>query len=121
MYTGANVTLMVTDFARAFAFYSESLGFTVKMRAGDEWAELEAPGLNLALHPAHGQNLTHGGASTVGLQVEDIHAAYDQLQARGVEFSGPVLDTGHLLLANFNDPEGNPLYLMQLTMAQSGR
>jgi predicted enzyme related to lactoylglutathione lyase len=115
MYKGANVTLMVKDFDAAFAFYSEALGFDVKTRSGNEWAELAAPGLNLALHPAHGQELTHGGATTLGLQVDDIRTTYDELKSRGVQFGGPVMDTGHLLLANFADPEGNPLYLMQMT------
>ena len=114
MYVSANVTLMVKDFPGALDFYTLAVGFTLKMRAGNEWAELEAPGLNLALHPTHGQEVHPGSAATLGFQVADIHAAYEQLQARGVSFTSPVIDTGHLLLANFTDPDGNPLYLMQL-------
>lgn len=120
MYTSANVTLMVKDFPAALAFYTDTLGLTLKMRAGDEWAELEAPGLNLALHPTRGQAVSPGSAATLGLQVADINAAYEQLKGRGVTFTSSVLDTGHLLLANLTDPEGNPIYLMQHVGGEGG-
>src|SRR5437764_506710 len=114
MYLSANVTLMVNDFPAAVAFYTEKLGLELKTRAGNEWAELAAPGLSLALHPSHGMALQPGGSTSFGLQVADINAASTELKARGVTFTTDVIDTGHLLLANLIDPEGNQIYLMQL-------
>src|SRR5689334_6381143 len=110
----ANVTLMVKDFPAAVAFYSDALGFNVKMRAGNDWCELETTGLSLALHPTYGQPIQPGSAATIGLQVGDIKATMEELKGKGVSFTSDVIDTGHLLLANFVDPEGNPMYLAQL-------
>jgi predicted enzyme related to lactoylglutathione lyase len=114
MIQSANVTLMVRDFPAAVDFYSGALGFSVRMRAENDWCELEAPGLSLALHPTYGQPIEPGTAATLGFQVADIRAAIADLQAKGVSFASDVIDTGHLLLANFVDPEGNPMYLAQL-------
>ena len=114
-YQGANVTLMVQDFPAAVTFYSDVLGFAIKMRAGNDWCQLETPGLSLALHPTYCQPKAPGSASTIGLQGADIKVACEDLKGRGVNFTSDVIDTGHLLLANFTDPDGNPMYLAQLT------
>ena len=121
MIQSANVTLMVKDFPAAVAFYSDVLGFSVRMRAGDQWCELEAPGLSLALHPAMGQDVQPGGAATMGFQVADIRASMEELKSKGARLTSDVIDTGHLLLANFVDPDGNALYLAQLPSAPPSR
>ncbi|MGI8607063.1 MAG: VOC family protein [Gaiellaceae bacterium] len=45
------------------------------------------------------------------LQVDDVAAARKELEAKGVEFSGDVLDTGVCHMAFFTDPDGNDLML----------
>ena len=49
--------------------------------------------------------------SIVLLQVEDVEAARKELEAKGIEFDGETLDTGVCHMANFKDPDGNPLTL----------
>jgi catechol 2,3-dioxygenase-like lactoylglutathione lyase family enzyme len=45
------------------------------------------------------------------LHVEDVAAAREELEGRGVEFMGDVLDTGVCHMAFFRDPDGNDLML----------
>ena len=45
------------------------------------------------------------------LHVDDVAAARVELEAKGVEFSGEVMDTGVCHMAFFTDPDGNDLML----------
>ena len=49
--------------------------------------------------------------SIVLLQVDDVPAARAELEAKGVQFDGETFDTGVCHMANFTDPDGNPLTL----------
>ena len=49
--------------------------------------------------------------SIVLLHVDDVPAARAELEAKGVEFHGETFDTGVCHMANFTDPDGNPLTL----------
>jgi catechol 2,3-dioxygenase-like lactoylglutathione lyase family enzyme len=45
------------------------------------------------------------------LHVDDVAAARAELEDRGVEFIGEILDTGVCHMAFFTDPDGNDLML----------
>jgi catechol 2,3-dioxygenase-like lactoylglutathione lyase family enzyme len=45
------------------------------------------------------------------LHVDDVEAARVELEAKGVEFTGDILDTGVCHMAFFTDPDGNDLML----------
>jgi predicted enzyme related to lactoylglutathione lyase len=47
----------------------------------------------------------------VALHVDDVQAARETLEGRGVEFRGDTFDTGVCHMAFFSDPEGNALML----------
>jgi catechol 2,3-dioxygenase-like lactoylglutathione lyase family enzyme len=49
--------------------------------------------------------------SIVLLRVDDVPAARAELEAKGVHFEGETFDTGVCYMANFTDPDGNPLTL----------
>jgi catechol 2,3-dioxygenase-like lactoylglutathione lyase family enzyme len=49
--------------------------------------------------------------SIVLLHVDDVASARAELEANGVEFHGETFDTGVCHMANFTDPDGNPLTL----------
>jgi catechol 2,3-dioxygenase-like lactoylglutathione lyase family enzyme len=102
---------------RAVRFYVETLGFKLRGRSGDDWAEVDAgDGLVLGLHRASGHGAkpgTHGSIS-VGLDVnQPIAEVVEVLANRGVQFHGPVRDEGAVKLAFFADPDGNSLYLAE--------
>jgi catechol 2,3-dioxygenase-like lactoylglutathione lyase family enzyme len=45
------------------------------------------------------------------LHVDDVAAARAELEAKGVEFAGGIMDTGACHMAFFTDPDGNDLML----------
>jgi hypothetical protein len=45
------------------------------------------------------------------LRVDDVASARSELEARGVEFRGDILDSGVCHQAFFKDPDGNMLAL----------
>ena len=56
----------------------------------------------MAHHPHHHE---------IALHVDDVEAARDALDERGVSFTGDTLDTGVCHMAFFSDPDGNALML----------
>lgn len=54
-----------------------------------------------------------GLTGTVFLEVDDCRTAYDELTARGVEFSEPPTEYPYGLDASFRDPSGNYARLIQ--------
>jgi catechol 2,3-dioxygenase-like lactoylglutathione lyase family enzyme len=114
MFQEANVTVMVTDMKRAVAFYRDVLGMKVLREYGGEFAEIEAPGLRIGLHPGGKRPLKpHARHMSIGLRVADMEEAVQVLEARGLELGESVRDQG-LLIRNFVDPDGNPLYLVEV-------
>ena len=114
MYTGGILTVMVSDFDQAVRFYTETLGLKLKMRAGNGWAEIEAPGVQIGLHAAglHGPQPGGAGGMSLGLMVDDLDQAAASLRARGVEVAPPTQGEG-ARFAFFKDPDQTPLYLFE--------
>jgi predicted enzyme related to lactoylglutathione lyase len=98
------------DPERARAFYRDVLGLRpdehaqYEFWAGDTCLGIWAPAnIGMPFQPQKGNPLPLG--------VEDVHAAKAELEGKGVEFFGDVLDTGVCHMAFFSDPEGNDLML----------
>ena len=106
----SNVTVMVTNMDNAIKFYSETLGFKLKNRYGDHWADIEGPGIAIGLHPA-GKDIKIGNNLSMGFKVKDLHEAIEALEQKGVQFK--LLDDTQVKLASFTDTDGNALYLAQ--------
>jgi catechol 2,3-dioxygenase-like lactoylglutathione lyase family enzyme len=114
MFKDANVTVMVSNMDRAVNFYVETLGLKLKSRYGDYFAQVEAPGTTIALHPSskNGPQPGKSESLSIGLGVDNLESAMATLRDKGVTFSGEVED-GPVKLAFFTDPDRNPLYLSQ--------
>lgn len=104
------VSIPSQDVERSCAFYGETLGLRADEHAPTEfWAgdtclaiwDPTTAGLGFAPQ-------TH---AHLALQVEDVAAARAELEAKGVEFTGDVFDTGVCHMAIFSDPDGNALML----------
>jgi len=123
MITGGNATVYVSDMDRAVTFYAETLGLTLKQRWGNHWAAIQAgAGLSIGLHPKSDRAPAPGtrGAISIGLSIDEpIEEAVRRLAAAGVRFRGPVVqdEEAGIALAFFGDPDGNDLYLCQVTRA----
>jgi catechol 2,3-dioxygenase-like lactoylglutathione lyase family enzyme len=99
-----------TDSERSRGFYVETLGLRPDEHARFEvWAGetcfgiWEPAGFGLEFAP---QKNAHPA-----LHVADVAAARTELEAKGVEFTGEILDTGVCHMAFFTDPDSNDLML----------
>ena len=113
---GCTVTLMVADVQRAHDFYATHLGFAELYRGGDHFRMLERAGLLLGIHARSRATPDERGSShvSIGFRVEDIHTSVQILDAAGVRVPGGVVDDdGAVLRAEFTDPDGTALYLIE--------
>jgi catechol 2,3-dioxygenase-like lactoylglutathione lyase family enzyme len=117
MFDQCNVTIMVADMDRSVDFYTRGLQLTPGPRFGNEWAQVEGPGLTIGLHPQREAAPGSGpGSMSIGFQVKDLDAAVAELRQRGVAIDETAIrDGGVDRIVNFTDPDGTPLYLIQLT------
>jgi catechol 2,3-dioxygenase-like lactoylglutathione lyase family enzyme len=116
MFDQCNVTIMVADMDRSVDFYTRGLQLTLGPRFGNEWAQVEGPGLTIGLHPQREPAGASGaGSMSIGFQVKDLNAAVADLRQRGVSIDeAAIRDGGVDRIVNFTDPDGTPLYLIQL-------
>jgi len=121
---GASPTVFITDMNRAVRFYTETLGLTLLYRAGDHFAMIDAGGgCHIGLHPPGRRTPTPGapGGIQIGLTpTRSIEEVVRELEHRGVRFrtdeqGRTVIDDSAVKLAFFADPDGNVLYLCEIT------
>jgi uncharacterized protein (TIGR00369 family) len=110
MIEGGCATLAVSDFDKAIEFYTETLGLTLNMRFGNEWAVIDGGGgLLVGLIP---KSEDIGPGASVGLGVIGTFGdVVEALRERGVSFDVPIIEDRHVKIANFADPDGNRLHL----------
>jgi catechol 2,3-dioxygenase-like lactoylglutathione lyase family enzyme len=106
------ISVPVTDMERAKQFYGETLGLP---QTGDGGFPEYQVGDNAFLYLLQLESIgaAFRGPHDAGfaLRVPDVHDARTELEAKGVEFNGDVLDTGVCHMAFFADPDGNQMVL----------
>jgi predicted enzyme related to lactoylglutathione lyase len=109
------VAVPTADIEAAVQFYGGVLGLHRSVYVEERgFAEFETGNLTLSVIDSEKMGLEHNvNRNAIALQVEDAHVARATLEARGVEFSGEILDTGVCNMAFFSDPDGNALMLHQ--------
>jgi len=123
--------LYVRDQDEALQFYVEKLGFTVHTDAknGDyRWLTVQhpdqetfqlglfkpqAPLVDDATAEALNEAVAKGAMPPLVLVVDDCRATYEQLSARGVEFTQEPVARFGSVDASFRDPSGNGWKLIQ--------
>jgi predicted enzyme related to lactoylglutathione lyase len=132
----ANAQLWVHDQDEALAFYTEKLGWEVRSdvtlpEMGDfRWLTVGPVGqedFSVVLMAVPGQPVldpdtrqqvldlsAKGFAGTVFLTTDDCRASYEELKARGVEFSEAPEERPYGIDAGFRDPTGNSFRLTQV-------
>ncbi|MGH7706093.1 MAG: VOC family protein [Candidatus Dormibacteria bacterium] len=122
-------TLWVRDQDEALAFF-ERLGFEVRedVRNGEyRWLAVNSkhqPDLAVALakpgYPMDEATATHvadavakGMLSTIVFTTDDCFATYEDLRAKGIEFTRPAGKRAYGIDAAFRDPSGNEFRLLQ--------
>jgi catechol 2,3-dioxygenase-like lactoylglutathione lyase family enzyme len=114
LVTGTDfVTIPTKDFEAASAFYTGVLGLKASKRWGDRKAgEFETGNLTLAVMQTDDFGIEFSPISVpIALRVADVAAGRAQLEAQGVEFVAPTIDSGVCHQAIFKDPDGNMLNL----------
>jgi predicted enzyme related to lactoylglutathione lyase len=101
------------DLARSVAYYGETLGLRCSVHMPDRgFAEFETGNLTLSVYMPEKMGLEfHPNPNALALHVEDMAAARETLEQRGVTFAGEPFDTGVCHMAFFADPDGNALML----------
>ena len=104
------VAIPAKDADRARAFYGETLGLRpdehsqYEFWAGDTCLGIWEPDkLGATFSPQHNGH--------VALHVDDVPAARAVLEAKGVTFTAPTIETPVCRMALFQDSEGNDLML----------
>jgi len=98
------VIKFVSDMDRAVKFYRDTLGLPLKFQSPG-WSEFSTGETILGLHPASEKNPP--GSVELGFNTPDLEKFYEEMQARGVQFTMPPTkqDFGGML-AQFIDSEG---------------
>jgi len=111
---GLTVSLPVSDLDAAINWYQNVLGFELKYRLDDMgWCELTSSvdKVNVGLSVVENQN---PGGATPTFGVQDINAARESLQSRGVRIDGDiVIIDGLVALLTFYDQDDNSLMFYQ--------
>jgi predicted enzyme related to lactoylglutathione lyase len=132
----ATAQLWVHDQDEALAFYTQKLGWEVRSdvtlaEMGDfRWLTVgpaNQPDFAVVLMAIPGPPVMDEGtraqvsdlmgkgfAGTVFLTTDDARASYDELKARGVEFTEAPEERPYGIDAGFRDPSGNSLRLTQV-------
>jgi catechol 2,3-dioxygenase-like lactoylglutathione lyase family enzyme len=136
MYRIANAQLWVHDQDEALEFYTKKLGMEVRVdvtvpELGNfRWLTVAPPGqeeVSIVLMAIPGPPvmdpdtaeqvrtlMAKGFAGAVFLTTDDIHASYDELRGRGVEFTEEPEERPYGIDSGFRDPSGNSFRLTQV-------
>ena len=134
----ANAQLWVHDQDEALEFYTEKLGMEVRAdvtlpEMGDfRWLTVGPPGqedVSIVLMAIPGPPvmddetaeqvrdlMAKGFAGTVFLTTDDCQASYEELKARGVEFTEAPEERPYGIDSGFRDPSGNSIRLTQVKL-----
>jgi catechol 2,3-dioxygenase-like lactoylglutathione lyase family enzyme len=132
----SHAQLWVHDQDEALAFYTDKLGMEVRSdvtlpELGDfRWLTVGPPGqedIAITLMAIPGPPvmdaetaddvrslMSKGFAGTVFLQTDDVHASYEELRSRGVEFTETPEERPYGIDSGFRDPSGNSFRLTQV-------
>jgi catechol 2,3-dioxygenase-like lactoylglutathione lyase family enzyme len=114
LITGTDfITVGTRDFDSAVEFYGNVLGLPESKRWGSmPAAEFETGNLTIAVIQSDAFGVDFAPhVHPIELRVDDVEAARTELESRGVEFEGEILDSGVCHQTFFDDPDGNALAL----------
>jgi catechol 2,3-dioxygenase-like lactoylglutathione lyase family enzyme len=125
----------VNDQDEALAFYTEKLGMelredvTVPELGNFRWLSVGVPGQDVAIAlmavpgpPVFDEEtreqirglLAKGAAGGLFFATDDVQASYEELKARGVEFSQEPTEQPYGVDAGFRDPSGNQFRMAKM-------
>lgn len=121
-FTLHGVRYQVTDVARAVAFYTQHLGFTLQnqhlpafasVSLGDFVLLLSGPGASGSRPMPDGERQHPGGWTRVVLRVSDLPAHFEALKNAGLKFRNQIETGPGGRQIQIEDPDGNPVELFE--------
>jgi predicted enzyme related to lactoylglutathione lyase len=109
MIVGAHSIIYAEDAERTRAFFRDVLGYPY-VDAHEGWLIFKLPPGELGIHPTEPSD---SGRQELYLICDDIDQTVKDLEAKGVEFTGPVTDAGFGRLTSLKLPGGGELGLYQ--------
>ena len=105
------ITVATNDIDAAVEFYGTTLGLPESKRWGNmPGVEFETGNLTLAIMESKAFGMEFKPhAHPIEFHVDDVAAARSELESKGVEFQGDILDSGVCHQTFFADPDGNSL------------
>jgi len=135
----SNAQVWVHDQDEALAFYTQKLGWEVRSdvtlpeMGNFRWLSVgpaNQPDFGVVLMAIPGEPVMDGEtagqvrtlmgkgfAGTVFLTTDDVHADFEELKSRGVDFTEEPEERPYGIDCGFRDPSGNSFRLTQVTMA----
>jgi glyoxylase I family protein len=116
------IRYQVKDVARAAAFYTDHLGFTVKhqqlpafasVALGDVQILLSGPGASGSRPMPNGQTQEPGGWNRIVLSVSDLPECIDALKTAGLHVRNEMESGPGGRQIQIEDPDGNPIELFE--------
>ena len=118
-----HVHLICKDLEKMIVFFENAIGarFVAHRKFGTaDGATLDLQGIDINLRVVREgeeirENLTLStyGYDHIGLQVEDVQAAYEDLTSRGYSFFVPPTEAAGMMIAFFKGPENITIELVQ--------
>lgn len=105
----SNITIHVIEMDTSVLFY-QSIGFDLKNRWGNHYAQLTAPGITIGLHPGNITTLGSGNLS-IGFTTDNFEETIISLQQLSISASERKEEGGQFL--HFSDPDGTALYFIK--------
>ena len=107
----SNITINVKEMDRSISFY-QSIGFNVKNRWGNNYAQLTASGIVIGLHPTSNGNLAgNSGNVSIGFTTDNIEETKSSLEQLSIDVTERNEEGGQFL--HFSDPDGTALYFIK--------
>jgi catechol 2,3-dioxygenase-like lactoylglutathione lyase family enzyme len=122
LVSGGHAIVYVSNMDAGVRFYSEKLGMRLTNRYGDNFATVEAGNFILAVHPRTPRTPEPGkkGSVVLGLQVDEpMERVVSRLADRGVRLAGESVPPDSDTRVEFEDEDGNALYLWEAKAAAS--
>src|SRR5437773_9010527 len=111
MIKGVHTMFYSSEAEALRAFIRDKLGFPTT-DVGDGWLLFDLPEADMGCHPLDKDGPASGTAH-ISFYCDDIHKTVSELRARGVEFTGSIVDAGYGFVTHFKVPGGFVIQLYE--------
>jgi predicted enzyme related to lactoylglutathione lyase len=112
MIKGVHAMFYTSQADELRAFFRDKLGWPFT-DVGGGWLIFDVPEADLGCHPSDARDGATSGTHAISFYCDDIDKTVAELKAKGVEFTGDVVDEGYGLVTHFKVPGGFAVQLYE--------